>query len=471
MKNSSRLLYISLLASMVFVLVFGITQPVAAFEINNTGRLSRNDVIDDDLFIGGDKVVVDGTVNGLLFAAGNEVIINGTVNGDVFAGAQMITIGEGATINGNLFTGAQTVDVSGKITGSVFTGVMSLVLNENTVIGRNLYFGGYSLEAKQGSVISRDLAAGGYQVILSGDVSRDVKAGVAAFKLDGSIGRNADIQVEKPGTAQGSPYTGPWSPQTGNIKMIDPGLDIGEGASIGGNLVYTSPVDQTSGMQSTPQGTVVFQTPVPSESTTRQPTRNIRFDSVIMKTLSNMARNFITLMALGALALWLIPLAVKGVSEKFTNKTLPSLGYGFLTYLVGLFGSFFAFLVVVFAAIILGLISFGGLGGVVFWAGSSTLLVAFTVFMTMVLWGTKIIAAFVVGRFILERVFKQDNANLFLSLLIGVVIYVPLRAVPVLGWLVDVFVTIVGLGAMWIYFRERTKPTVNAQLPLPTTTV
>jgi cytoskeletal protein CcmA (bactofilin family) len=234
MKNSSRLLYISILTSMVFVLVFGITQPVAAFEINNTGRLSRNDVVDDDLFIGGDKVVVDGTVNGLLFAAGNEVIINGTINGDVFAGAQTITVGDGATINGNLFTGAQTVSLSGKVTGSVFTGVMSLVLNENSVVGRNLYFGGYSLEAKHGSVISRDLAAGGYQVILSGDVSRDVKAGVAAFKLDGSIGRNADIQVEKPGTAQGSPYTGPWSPQTGNIKMIDPGLDIGQSASIGG---------------------------------------------------------------------------------------------------------------------------------------------------------------------------------------------------------------------------------------------
>jgi hypothetical protein len=48
---------------------------------------------------------------------------------------------------------------------------------------------------------------------------------------------------------------------------------------------------------------------------------------------------------------------------------------------------------------------------------------------------------------------------------------VPLRTIPFLGWLVDVFVTIVGLGAMWIYFRERTKPAVNAQLPLPTTTV
>ena len=461
MKKSNRLLNMAILASMVLVLAFGITQPVAAFEINNTGRLSRNEVVDDDLFIAAEKVVVDGTVNGILFAAGNEVIINGTVNGDVFAGAQAITIGEGAKINGSLFTGAQTVEVSGEITGSVFTGVMSLILNENTTVGRNLYFGGYSLEAKPGSVISRDLVAGGYQVILDGEVSRDVKAGVAAFKLDGSIGRNAQIQVEKPGTAQGAPYTGPWSPQTGNIKMIDPGLTIGEGASIGGNLVYTSPINQTSGMQSTPQGTIVFQTPVPSESNTRQPTANIRFDSVLLKILSNMARNFITLLALGALALWLIPLTVKGVSEKFTNKTLPSLGYGFLTYLVGLFGSFFAFMAVVFAAIILGLISFGGLGGVVFWAGSSSLLVAFTVFMTLVLWGTKIIATFVVGRFILERIFKQGNANLYLSLLIGVIIYVLLRAIPIFGWLVDVFVTIVGLGAMWIYFRERTKPAVT----------
>jgi cytoskeletal protein CcmA (bactofilin family) len=469
MNKTNRFLSLAILASLVLVLAFGVTQPVQAFEINNNGKIASGVVIDDDLIIGGNTVVIDGTVNGMVLAGGNDVIINGTVNGDVLAAGSSVTIGEGAKITGNLFAGAQTVVINGNVAGSVMTGVMSLVLNGNSSVGRNLYFGGYSLETKSGAKIGRDLAAGGYQVILSGAVTRDVKAAVSAFKLDGSIGRNAEIQVDKPGQAKGYNYPGPWSPQTGNMPMYNPGLDIGKDASIGGNLVYTSPVDQTSGMQSTPQGTTVFQTPVPSDTktTTSKPDVKVQFEKGIFNIFKNMAKNFISLMALGALALWLIPLSVKGVSDMVGRKTLPSLGYGILAYIVGWVGTFFGFLVVICAAIILGVISFGGLAGIVFWSGTSTLLMAFTVFMGLILWGTKIIAVFLAGRFILERLFKQSNANRFLSLLIGVIIYVPLRAVPILGFLLDVFVTFVGLGAIWIYFRERSKPAPTAAVPVP----
>ncbi len=467
MKKSNRIMNIVLLASLVFVLVFGVAQPVAAFEMNNNGKLASGAVVDDDLFITGEKVVVDGTVNGILFAFGNTITINGIVNGDVIAAGSTIIVNEGAKISGNLFTGAQSVDVRGMVEGSVLTGVMSLVLDETSSVGRNLYFGGFSLEAKPGSMVKQDVAAGGYQVILGGEVGRDVNAGVAAFKLDGSIGRDAQIQVDKPGTAQANAYNGPWSAGGVQIEMIDPGLYIGKDSSIGGDLVYTSPVDQTNSVEATPQGSMVYQTPVPTDTDTetKQPSRNIRFELAIWKFFKNMAKNFVSILALGALALWLIPLTVNGVTKQFGSKTLASLGYGFLTYLVGWFGTFAGFVVLVVAAIILGLISFGGLGGVIFWTGSSTLLLAFSIFMTLALWGTKIIAAYFVGAIILQKGFKQASPNMFLALLIGVIIYVPLRAIPILGWLVDVFITLVGLGAIWLFFRERTKPAFLPELP------
>ena len=56
---------------------------------------------------------------------------------------------------------------------------------------------------------------------------------------------------------------------------------------------------------------------------------------------------------------------------------------------------------------------------------------------------------------------------MFLSLLIGVVIYVPLRAIPILGWLVDAIITLIGLGAIWLYFRETTQSAVLPDLSLP----
>lgn len=466
MNIKNRFINLAILTSLVIMLAFGVTQPVQAFEMNNNGRIARDVVIDDDLLIAANSVVIDGTVNGMVLAAGNDIIINGTVNGDVLAGASSVTVGEGAKITGNLFTGAQTVVVNGQVDGSVLSGVMSLVFNSKSSVGRNVYFGGYNLETKSGAKIGQDLAAGGYQVILDGEIARDVKAAVAAFKLNGSIGRNVDIQVEKPGQAQGT-YPGPWSPQTGNIPMHNPGLDIGQDASIGGNLVYTSPVDQSSTMQSTPQGSTVFQTPVPSDSgpKTTTPDIKVQFEKGIFNFFKGMARNFISLMALGALALWLAPLAVKGISDTFGRKIMPSLGYGVLAYLAGWVGTFFGFLVVICAAIILALLSFGGLGGITFWAGTSTLLVVFTVFMGLILWGTKVIAVYLVGRLVLEQLFKVSNANRFLCLLVGVIIYVPLRAIPFLGFLLDVFVTFVGLGAIWIYFRDRRKPAVVAAVP------
>lgn len=471
MNKSNRILNIAVLASLVLLLAFGVAQPVQAFELNPNGRLQQGQVIDDDLLIGSQTVIIDGTVNGMVLAAGNDIVLNGTVNGDLIAVGSSVTVNTGAKITGNLFTCAQVVNVNGEIGGSIAAGVMSLVVKDNSTIGRNVYFGGYNFELKSGAKIARDLAAGGYQVVLDGKIERDVKASVASFNLNGSVGRNIDVQVEKPGQASGYSYGGPWSPQTGNIPMQNPGLNIGKSASIGGNLVYTSPVEQSSAVQSTPNGKTVFQTPVPTENKTTQPAPRFRFESGLFNLFKNMARNFISLMALGALACWLIPVVLRGVSDTATRKVLPSLGYGFLTYLIGWFGTFFGFLVVICAAIILAVISFGGLFGIVFWTGTTTLLAAFTLFMGMILWGTKIIAAYVIGRIILEQLFKQTNANAFLCLLIGVVIYVPLRAVPLFGWLVDVFVTLVGLGAAWIYFRERTKKvstSVEPVVPAPT---
>lgn len=457
MTKSNRVPNLILLTGMLVLLVFGVVSPVAAFETNNNGRIAEGEVIDDDLFIAAEKVAVNGTVNGILFATGSRVNINGTVNGDVFAGGQTVTIGENAKINGNLFVGAETIEVSGEVTGSVFSGGMSLTLLERAIVGRNVYFGGFNFETEPGSVINRDVAAGGYQLILGGDVARDVKADLAAFKLDGTIGRDAVIQVEKPGSAESMPYTGPWSSQSTNIEMINPGLDIGENASIGGDLVYTSPVDQSNAIVSTPEGSTVFQTPIPTAEETREPATKIKFQSGIFKTFKNMAANFLSLMALGALALWLIPLTVKGVSASLKSKPMASLGYGFLTNLVGWIGSFFAFAVIVLASLILGLVSFGGLGGFTFSVGTASLIMAFTVFLALAGWGAKIVLVYLTGWFVLGKMFKQEDANRFLFLLIGVVIYVFFRAVPVFGWLLDLFITFFGLGAMWLYLQDRKK--------------
>ena len=58
---------------------------------------------------------------------------------------------------GRVLIGGQDVSLSGKVSGSVFGGAASGLLADSARVGRNLYFGGYSLETKPASVVTRDL--------------------------------------------------------------------------------------------------------------------------------------------------------------------------------------------------------------------------------------------------------------------------------------------------------------------------
>jgi len=316
---------------MIPLLMFVLVTPASAFVVDNDGTLGVNEVIDDDLFLGGDIVTVDGTVNGLLFAGGRDVVIKGTVNGDAVLTGQNITVADGAVITGNLFIGGQIVKVGGKVNGSLFNGSMSLELADTAFVTRNLYFGGYSLKTEPKSSVGMDMAIGGYQAILGGNVDRDVKAGLGALQLNGSIGRDLEVSVEAPGQNEASPMMFMGQPDV--PQAINPGLVISEAAVIGRNLSYTSSVEQNSAIQGKPAGTIVYKTPAPTENEKKgiepnspRAKMNDFLRVGIGRTMVNAARNFITLFLAGALALWLVPGFVKKLVDTIKSKPVPSAG-------------------------------------------------------------------------------------------------------------------------------------------------
>ena len=122
----------------------------------------------------------------------------------------------------------------------------------------------FSLEAAKGSRVGKDLFAGVYQAVLNGDITRDARVAGGAVEVRGSIGRNANFQVEAPGGEEPQifmpPNSGPALPPT-----IKSGLRIDPNAKIGGKLTYTSQVAQANAIQAAPSGGIVYMTPVPSE--------------------------------------------------------------------------------------------------------------------------------------------------------------------------------------------------------------
>jgi hypothetical protein len=458
------------------MLVGHVTRNAQAMEVDNGGRIEAGETVNDDIILSADVVVMDGKVEGMLIAMGNDVTINGTVNGDVFISGANATVTENAVINGNLFFGGQALKMNGKLDGSMFVGGSTCVVEAKTSIKRNLYFGGFSLTTVGGSKIEKDLFVGGYQAVLRGDVGRDVKMGGAALQLDGKVGRDVIADVGEPGKSEENTGWMRYMPffQYGMTNPIDSGLHIGKDAQIAGKLTYTSPANQDTAVESKPVGGIVYQTPVPGD--TNKPREEVKFTvspfKWILDWMVGRLRDLVTLLALGALVLWLLPVLLKKVADQAWDKTLPSALWGLITIVVGYAGAVIAGLLILGVGILLGILTIGGLTQTLFGVGFSSLTFVVTIFTLLVSYGSKLVIAYLAGIWLYQKMAPQADlgkyGHKFLGLLVGVLIYVILSGIPFLGWLVSLAVTLVGVGAMWLYFRS-TRTLKSASLEIGST--
>ncbi len=429
---------------LALALMAGLAGTARATEIRGGDlvTIGADEVVDDDLLVSAQRVVVDGVVNGDLFAVGSEVEVNGTVNG-------------------SLFIAGQSLVVNGQVNGSVYAGGMEVDLGPTAAVGRNLLFGGFSLAATRGSSVERDLYMGGYQARLNGEIGRDVTFSGGALEINGQVGGDVTASVDSPDGGPGPMIMGPGMP-----ALIPAGLRVGQDAEIEGDLNYTSPVDQASAIASQPGGQVAFATPVPGEGAgpVAQPDPQFRLLFSVLGWVFDRLRDFATLLVLGALAIWKLPGLLSQVTEKARALPLPSAGWGLLVTIVGYVGAAIVGLAILAVGVLFGIVTLGGLSQTVFGVGFSGLGLAFTVFSVLVAYGSKLIVSFLVGQWIVRRVLPNVRGGPWWALLIGVALYVFVRGIPLLGWLIGVIVTLVGLGAMWLVFRDRRLP---AAAPAP----
>jgi cytoskeletal protein CcmA (bactofilin family) len=465
MKNRSfsPWMRVGLVLPLVLVLVLTSVGSAQAADINGGGTVAKGETIDDDLLLGGNTVVMDGTVNGMLVAGGNTVTIDGTVNGDAVLAGKTIVISQGAVIDGNLFAAGSTIQMMGKITGSIVSGSGSLSLAPGASVGRNIYYGGYNLDTQKGTTIGKDLFFGGYQVILNGQIGQDVHLAGGAAEINGMIGRNAILDIGSPDQQN---YTPMFMPQQQLPPAIPSGLRISKDAQIGGKLTYTSSVNQNSAVQAAPSGGIVYQTPVPQQKQLPQ-NQPLPQRFPLLGWLFSRLRELVSLLILGALVLWLLPSIFERTVEMARTKVGASAGYGFLSLLVGYIGAFIVFLVILVISILLGLVSLGGLGWAFFGVTGSGLGLALTIFTLLVTYGSKLIVAFLVGTWIVNSLFPQATHQRVWSMLFGVVVYVLLRSIPILGVIIAFVVIIIGLGAMWLAFSNRKAPLTPASAVTP----
>lgn len=450
MSNKTK--FFSALA--IFMLLALTLVPTAsAFEgrEGDTVTIEADEIIEDDLYIGAERVIVDGTIKGDLYAGAQSITVNGIVEGDLVIGAQNLIIN--GEVKGDVIAFAQSVLVTGAVGDDLRSGAAAIQLGENAQIGGDLLFGGASLEARDGSAITGDLLVGGAQVLVAGDVGGDLMAGTSAFELSGAVDGNVKAYVDQPegDHQEGMPpmYFGP--DMSISLPSVAPGMTLKEGAEIRGDLTYTS--SQTFEF---PSGVIAGDTerlePVYDEHEhPAPPSPQALAGFWFLKLL----RNIITLIALGLLLGWLFPNFLASAEYKLQNEPLPSLGWGVVAYAAFYFGILVIFTAMILGAVIFGFLTLGGLSGTIVALGLLLIFALIVGFALTAAYLTKIIVSVLGGKLILARVKPEWANHKVYPLLLGVILLSLIIAIPFAGWVIKLFVVLFGLGALWLLGREQ----------------
>ena len=99
-------------------------------------------------------------------------------------------------------------------------------------------------------------------------------------------------------------------------------------------------------------------------------------------------------------------------------------------------------------------LGFGGLVVSVTGLGFLTNTAIIVGFLIAVGYISKIVFSFLVGRMILERIREPWGTGRVWPLVLGVVLFAIVRAIPILGWFIGLIVTLLGLGALWLMAWE-----------------
>ncbi len=407
---------------------------------------------------GGDKVIIQAgqVVNDDLYVGANEFVLDGTVNGDTVAFGQIVTVN--GTVKGDLITAAQTVVINGTVTGNVRMAGSVLFVGQAAKIGGDIVSAGYSLEVRRGSTIGRDVVFATAQTLLAANVGRNVLAYTGALELQGDVAGDVTANVGEASQSRSGPPPSMFMGQsTVPVPIVREGLTIDPAAKIAGSLKYTQNANLAI-----PAGVVagtVTRIPQPEQESTPAP--ELTASQKVAEWAFGAGRSLVTLVLIGLFLLWMFPLFTLSVSDRLERKLWPSLGWGVVAYA----GFFFVLLLLVFVmilgAVVFGMLTLGGLSATVVFLGLLALFALILGFVLATSFIAQIVFGMTLGKWLLTRLNSPLASHKYWPMVIGVVITVAVVAllkfplIPgLLGGLLEFAIILFGLGALWLRVRD-----------------
>lgn len=161
------------------------------------------DVITEDLFAAGERVIVRGVIQGDLIAASfNDVLIEGTIEGDVLAVASEVRIT--GQVDGSVRVLSGTLVTDGSIADDVAAATWKSRIGG--LVGRDVLAFGWSLEVP--GTVGRELRAQmADRIAVSGDIGADAEVNARVNILTGAVGGDfryrGDAEVGSTATVDG----------------------------------------------------------------------------------------------------------------------------------------------------------------------------------------------------------------------------------------------------------------------------
>lgn len=430
-------LWIRILVTVCLFAVLVLVAPAAHAADPRTGNtviIPAGETVNDDVYLFGTEVIIDGVVKGDAVAIGQTIIVNGTVEGSLMSAGTMVT-------------------VNGRVGHAVRAAGYGVRLGPESSVGKDVLAGAYSVIAERGSQVQGDMFVGSYQARLDGEIGEDYRGGQTALEINGVIRGNVDVAVDPTGgqTVPPSMYM-PNVPGINEIPNLMPGLRVGDQARIGGSLRYASPVVGQFAPSAQVQGGVQQTVNEAVAQAQAEARRAYEVANSPTTRLLALVRTIVTLILVGLLLVWLTWTFMRQSAEVVTLRPLPAFGWGLVTAFGVPFVALLLLVVSIMLLVLFGTLTLGGLGAAMF---IISLLInggLLLVFITSLAWLSKVVVGQAVGQLLLNRFDSSLAHSRVWPMVIGVtlvaLVVALLNLVPILGGLVNLLIDLVGLGAL-----------------------
>ena len=397
--------------TLLMAAMLGGTASAVAWRTGDTVTVQKSEVVQDDLYV-----------------AGTDVRIDGTVNGDLIVGAQNVTIN--GEVRGNVWAAGATVIVNGKVLQTARLAGSTIRLQNGASVGRDLLAAGSDIELASGSVIGRDVAFGSSQAHLNGQVVRNAYGGANGIEVGGVIGGNAQLAVSDTQVLTAN-WTTPGAP----------GLTFLPGGHIGGNLTLQIPKNPVLPVGAV-GGKVTF-APIAAVNVQTRPSPFAEF-----------LRTFIGIALAALLLVWLARPRLIKMAGKLRALPAASFGYGALAFIGLPLAVLLGVVLLTVLAVVLTLMSLGNLGLPLAIIGAPVLLGVGALVSWLALLAAQGFAAYLLGDWILRTARPASQPRSVVQApLGGALLLALLLQIPVLGGLLTFVALLLGLGALWLSLR------------------